>query len=417
MTDRSDKGWWRGSTGVDRIFCAGSTIIDRPKETWDVWGADKAFLSPPESNGYLTGSLESDESSEECEDFISGLVEEIMLQEEEDEEVINKETSAKANPTLRNPDSTAWTASKLGTSPTSPQSTLTGAWCFNWGNLRNKQTADFFPPLKEGNAVDEVRKSFLDGKIEERTIKSSLFMQMQNLQLDESSQKSSISPPRIRKDFSPSRSKQGPPLRKKGNPSYSQVPRENFLALAIDKALSEKRRRQAKSMGEGAASNEVCEQAGNGLEGLGILPKGRRKERACSQGSVSGVDCSKKKVEHKRISILGSGDLAGRAVLGGTGGGGAADGKGILLRPSFVGALASRECGGTGFFMPRQVGSMDVQDSRHVSSKSSSMRRHFRLETCKLKPEDSGLSHSSLSSITTLQEVAPNISLPSEWTY
>eukprot|EP00250_Pteridium_aquilinum_P005086 c15231_g1_i1 orf=55-879(+) len=163
-----------------------------------VWGGEDAllspphfgaplggpFVSPPEYQSPLAARVESEESSEDNEDYISGLAEEIaqsMLQED-DEEV-----SVKSAPWGIGAPKPAWSSPKMACSPTSPQSTLAGMGGYNWearspgGNMGSSSGVSSPSTPQEGDSRDVLYAELLRVKLEDQ-VKLASQQQMLSLQ-------------------------------------------------------------------------------------------------------------------------------------------------------------------------------------------------------------------------------------------
>ncbi|KAI5081140.1 hypothetical protein GOP47_0004323 [Adiantum capillus-veneris] len=437
-------GWSRRSGEVQQH---GSMDMDILKATRNVWGAEEAFLSPPEYSGPLAASLESEESSEDCEDYISGLAEEIaqsMLQEEETAEAV------KSGPWETAALKTSWSSHKMGSSPKSPQSTLAG---FNWDTRSNTGSSGVpSPPTpQEGESMDVLYGELLRVKLEDEV---KLASQHQALSLQQQViRRPSNSPPypnfgrfscNYRRASTPVIPQATSISSKGGRVNESHAGKDNVLSLAIDRAMMAKQGRQARSKGGGlevvgggggGGGGGKQQQVGGGWGGGPAAYQGGKR------GSHNSNSGRRRGEEHQQQQHHFS--LFASNVGGGGGGGGA-------MRAVFLGAPTSRECGGTGVFLPRRLGSTHHQDSKrkpacstvllpshivqalnlnvedtlpfsHRRDLGSTHHRHLRnyqLASQRLEPkEELSPCYFPMSHSTTLQEVAPNISLPSEWTY
>ncbi|MCO5578813.1 hypothetical protein L7F22_032660 [Adiantum nelumboides] len=414
--------------------------MDNFKASRNVWGSEEAFLSPPEYSGPLAAALESEESSEDCEDYISGLAEEIAQSMLREEEAAAEEQAHKSEAWGRAAPEPAWSSRKMGSSPTSPQSTLAG---FNW-DIRSNQGSSGVPSPptpQEDEAIDMLYGELLRVKLEDE-VKLASQRQRQGL----SPQQQVIRRPAhsaTSLDFagwsSNARFTSHYPSGRGSRVNIkSHAGNDNVLALAIDRAMMAKQGRQPRSKGGGievgGSGGGKHQQAGAVWGGAGYQTGGKR-----GAGGNNNNNGRRRGEEHQHFSLFAS-----NAGAGGGGGG--------AMRAVFLGAPTSRECGGTGVFLPRRLGSTHHQDSkrkpacstvllpshivqalnlnvedtlpfshhhrRDLTSPNHCNLRHYQAGSYRLEiKEELPACFFPMSHSTTLQEVAPNISLPSEWTY
>ncbi|MCO5603453.1 hypothetical protein L7F22_057603 [Adiantum nelumboides] len=439
----SSSSWRILSAEVQR----GSVDMDNFKPSRNVWGSEEAFLSPPEYSGPLAAALESEESSEDCEDYVSGLAEEIaqsMLREEEaaaEEQAHNSGARGRAAP------GPAWSSRKMGSSPTSPLSTLAG---FNW-DIRSNQGSSGVPSPptpQEDEAIDVLYGELLRVKLEDE-VKLASQRQRHGLSLQQQViRRPAPSPtsPDFARWSSNARLTSQYPSGRGSRVNNSHAGNDNVLALAIDRAMMAKQGRHPKSRGGGL---EVGGSGGGKHQQAGAVWGGGAGHQAGGKRGAGGNNNNGRRrgeesQQQQHFSLFASN--AGRGAGSGSGAGAGA------MRAVFLGAPTSRECGGTGVFLPRRLGSTHHQDSKRKPACSTVLLpshivqalnlnvedtlpfshhhrrdfispnhrnlRHYQAGSYRLEPKEElpacfyPMSHS-----TTLQEVAPNISLPSEWTY
>ncbi|KAH7298927.1 hypothetical protein KP509_25G064700 [Ceratopteris richardii] len=453
-----------GRKGMDRLgmhshvhsrLAGGSVDMCGFVAMQNVWGVHETLLSPPETRDHSTCSLESDGSSDDCDEYTFGLAEEIAQSMLEDD-MAGGAADGEAYDTQVQPSKLPWGGQKVHPLPTSPQSTLSGIWGFNWETQYRDSDVSSPPTPLKGDGVDGSSQEPLRARSEEG-VQGSRMGEPENEPDQRPPQHFRVQQPTARRSsltpewsyVSPTRRRVSSTGTRKGRTSESHVSRENVLSLAIEKALLEKKNRQ----NNGICSDvpEACKRfAASEDVNMAASHHPRRGRNVVTRGSGAGNRKGRKDQRstsqlqfQQSNNSLSFGPKASRAELGGASGG--------PFRAVFLEAPASRESGGTGFFLPRRTGPSHQHSSHHRHSAlkrqpacSTVLLPAHIVQALNLNVEDKLTSVTQDPSIpgnrpaycfplgvelrrqhpatrsscpTPLQEVAPNISLPSEWTY
>lgn len=408
-------------------LCAGSGVkfdgMEKLRATASVWGADEAFLSPPEYGSSLGASQESEESCEDSEEYNSGLAEEVaqsMLQEDEEASMTRAPWWGKGAA------KSAWSGQQMASSPTSPQSPLSWMSGYNWeagsprGNIGSSGVSS--PPTpQEGDAIDVLYADVLRLKVEDEVKLASQQILSRQQQI--------IQRPT----------------------SLSTTANSSLLddCLLLDNSGLSKSSKSVRSKGSGQQPEHHSVQVGGGGSkqqvggawgsGRGILNGKQRREEGTLQHQQQqqqfSLFASNLETQKSNTSFVAPNKSSS---------GGRKQEEG-WLRAVFLGSTASRECGGTGVFLPRRPQdskrkpacstvllpsrivhalNLKIEDTlpspnrRDLSSSNLQWRRNPQGVSRRPRAKDEILpSYFPTSHATTLQEVAPDISLPSEWTY
>lgn len=441
----------RGGRGVEGRLCVGSgasglgpkVAAEKDKVhavcKWpSVWAAEEMASSPPNLVQSPVGSAESEEG-QGCENYISGLAEQIthpMLLEDEDSPVNHVPWVLEGNKQV-------WSNQKT-LLPTSPQSILTGIGCCNWDSSRTTSPAGLSsgvsspptpvaaPEVEEDDALDLLYEELLRLKMEDE-IKSS--QQQQKLQLQQQEQQhryqqlllkmrqSTVTAPSLVafdgygvKGKGSSLFPEGSPTDDKGSSTAGAT--EGYLRnRSRNEEQNHKESRARKQAGSCWGSPALQQQHYQSNSGGG---NGWQRNRC-------GVDTTQS--QHHHFSFSSS----QQQVMNGSG-----------MRAVFLGIPGSRESGGTGVFLPRRIGSgpdfkrkpacstvllpsrivqalnLNVEDtlSCPLLSPTATTRRDYSSPNPTWRRNTTPIPvKRSDPSCPPLQEVAPNISLPTEWTY
>lgn len=426
-----------GTSGLGPKVAAENSKVHK----WSsVWAAEEMAFSPPNLVESPAASAESEEG-QECEDYISGLAEQkarSMLQEDEDSLVNHV-------PWLLEGNKQIWSNRKT-LLPSSPQSILTGIGCCNWDSspttspqgVSSPPTPVAAPEVEEDDALDLLYEELLRLKMEDE-IKSS---QQQKLQLQQQEQQhryqqlllkmrqSTVTAPSLVAFDGCGVTGKGGNLYPVGSPTDDKG---SSTAGATDGYLRSRARNEEQNHQESRARK----QAGACWGGPAL-----QQHYQSNSGSGNGwqrncVDTTQSQYHHFSFSS------SQQQAMNGSG-----------MRAVFLGVPGSRESGGTGVFLPRRIGSgpdlkrkpacstvllpsrivqalnLNVEDTlscplpppatttprRDYSSPTPTSRRNtIPIKRSDLRDEWSpSRNHTSC---PPLQEVAPNISLPIEWTY
>lgn len=406
------------------------------------WSAEEAASFPSTLAEFSAASAGS-EGGEECEDYISGLAEQIarsMLEEDE-------ESSGDNVPWLLEGSKAAWSVQKKSL-PTSPQSTLAGIGGCNWGlspatssgslssGVSSPPTPVAASEAQEDNALDLLYAELLRLKMKDE-IKALQQQHFQTLQRQQQYQQLLLK----------MRQSTVPPPNLVSSDGYAKG--NGFSLLSACSPIQKGPSSAAgvcSSYQRGRAKNEEQNQV-RGRKQVAAAWGGPalQQHHQSSSGSGNGrqrswgvVDNAQSHYHHLSFNS------SQRQAMNGSG-----------MRAVFLGTPGSRESGGTGVFLPRRIGSgpdikrkpacstvllparifqalnLNVEDTlacpissppgtatrRDHSSAAPAWRRNSPIPMERSDARDEWSPSLHLPSCSPLQEVAPDISLPTEWTY
>lgn len=404
------------------------------------WAAEETASSPSALAEFSAASAGSE--GEECEDYTSGLAEQIarsMLEEDE-------ECSGVSEPCLLEGSKAAWNVQKKSL-PTSPQSTLAGIGGCNWdlspatssGSLSSGVSSPPTPvatsDAQGDDALDLLYAELLRLKMEDE-IKASQQQHFQMLQQQQQQQYQQL--------LFKMRQATVPPSNLGSSDGYAKG--KGFSLLSGCSPILKGPSSAGVSYQRSRAKNEEQNQV-RGRKQVGAVWGGPalQQHHQSSCGSANGRQRSwgvtdNAQAHYHHLSFNSS----QRQAMNGSG-----------MRAVFLGSPGSRESGGTGVFLPRRIGSgpdikrkpacstvllpsrivqalnLNVEDTlacpisspsatatrRDHFSAAPAWRRNYPIPIEKSDARDEWSPSLHLPSCSPLQEVAPDISLPTEWTY